>query len=120
MKSTNLDKWNDEWIAHMKKWGNDNANAYWEANMPSGYKGRVERNAVDGGDKASASTTYHQEQFIRDKYERKKWVGDASRTSPSKSKKKSSGKRGTTEQELNKLRRLSANMVCPDCEGRSD
>lgn len=102
----------------MNAWGNEKANEFWEARLPAGYKDRVERNDVEGGDKASASSTYQQEKFIRDKYERKLWIGDANSisSSPKKSKKKSS-KSGTPESQLNKLRRLPANMKCPDCEG---
>ena len=46
----------------MAAWGNQRANAYWEANMPKNRK--PGRNAGDR----------EMEEFIRDKYERKKWV----------------------------------------------
>jgi hypothetical protein len=29
----------------MEKWGNGNANAFWEANMPAGYKVRLANSA---------------------------------------------------------------------------
>jgi hypothetical protein len=38
VKSTNLDEWNTHWIEHVKTWGNLNANAYWEAEIPERYK----------------------------------------------------------------------------------
>ena len=55
VKSTNLDEWNSEWVAHMKQWGNKKANLYWEAELPD-YETRPD------GTNATKS-----EAFIRDK-----------------------------------------------------
>jgi stromal membrane-associated protein len=46
VKSTNLDEWNSDWIEHVKTWGNANANAYWEADMPDRER-KPERNATE-------------------------------------------------------------------------
>lgn len=60
VKSLTLDKWNPQLVSNMRNGGNDRANQFFEANMPPGYprpKSMAER-----------------ETFIRDKYERRKWV----------------------------------------------
>lgn len=73
VRSVELDTWKPEWVAVMKKWGNRKANAYWEANCPSGYAGRpTEEEAL--------ALSFKLKKFIRDKYDRKLWVakdGDA-------------------------------------------
>lgn len=58
VKSVDLDSWTDEQVASMVKWGNDRANAYWEAKLPSKH--------VPDDSKI--------ENFIRTKYDLKKWA----------------------------------------------
>ncbi|KAK7203473.1 hypothetical protein BZA70DRAFT_282578 [Myxozyma melibiosi] len=58
VKSVDLDSWTDEQLKSMVRWGNNKANKYWEARLPSGHQ------PVDT----------KMENFIRTKYEMKKWV----------------------------------------------
>lgn len=64
MKSTTLDKWSPQMFAIFEAIENDMANSYWEANMPKNYNKPVE-----------STTAYSVEMFLRDKYERKLWIG---------------------------------------------
>lgn len=57
VKSVDLDSWTDEQTKSMVLWGNAKANAYWEAKLPDGY--------VPNESKI--------ENFIRTKYDLKKW-----------------------------------------------
>lgn len=61
VKSVDLDAWTDEQVELMVKWGNAKCNSYWEAKLPEGY--------VPDGLKI--------ENFIRTKYDLKKWVGSS-------------------------------------------
>ncbi|CDK24507.1 unnamed protein product [Kuraishia capsulata CBS 1993] len=67
VKSVDLDSWTDEQVASMVKWGNDRANAYWEAKLPSGH--------VPDDSKI--------ENFIRTKYDLKKWAASPTVPDPS-------------------------------------
>lgn len=58
VKSVDLDTWTDEQVKSMVLWGNAKANQYWEEALPQGY-------IPDGG---------KIENFIRTKYEMKKWT----------------------------------------------
>lgn len=58
VKSVDLDAWTDEQVESMVKWGNEKCNLYWEAKLPQGY--------IPDGSKI--------ENFIRTKYDMKKWV----------------------------------------------
>lgn len=60
VKSVNLDSWTAEQIATMEDMGNSKARAIYEANLPDGYKRPQTDSAL--------------EQFIRAKYELKKWI----------------------------------------------
>src|SRR5205085_1478240 len=60
VKSVTLDSWTAEQVEFMGRVGNDAANAYWEANMPTGRKPR------------EADSAYTVEAFMREKYERRK------------------------------------------------
>ncbi len=62
VKSVSLDSWTADQVEHMKRWGNERANALYEECMPAGRKPREE------------DTSYVLESFIRDKYERKIWL----------------------------------------------
>jgi hypothetical protein len=64
MKSTTLDKWSPQMFHLFETVDNEISNAYWEANMPKGYNKPVE-----------SSGSYAVEMFLRDKYERKLWIG---------------------------------------------
>ncbi|PSK37151.1 hypothetical protein C7M61_003578 [Candidozyma pseudohaemuli] len=59
VKSVDLDAWTDEQVELMLKWGNAKSNGYWEAKLPEGY--------IPDGLKI--------ENFIRTKYDMKKWAG---------------------------------------------
>ncbi|KAL7663394.1 Arf-GAP domain-containing protein [[Candida] zeylanoides] len=61
VKSVDLDAWTDEQVESMLRWGNDKCNAYWEAKLPAGY--------VPDASKI--------ENFIRTKYDMKKWVASS-------------------------------------------
>lgn len=58
VRSVDLDSWSDEQISMMIKWGNARANTYWEHELPDGYVPTETRIA----------------NFIRTKYELKRWV----------------------------------------------
>lgn len=58
VKSIDLDSWTDEQTESMVNWGNEKANAYWEHNLP--------QNQIPDASKI--------QNFIRTKYELKKWV----------------------------------------------
>lgn len=64
VKSVDLDAWTDEQIESMLLWGNSKCNSYWEAKLPDGY--------IPDSSKI--------ENFIRTKYDLKKWIasGDPS------------------------------------------
>lgn len=61
VKSVDLDAWTDEQVELMVKWGNAKCNSYWEAKLPANY--------VPDGLKI--------ENFIRTKYDLKKWAASA-------------------------------------------
>lgn len=58
VKLVDLDAWTDEQVELMVKWGNEKCNGYWEAKLPEGY--------VPDASKI--------ENFIRTKYDLKKWA----------------------------------------------
>lgn len=62
VRSCTLDSWTDEQAAVMERVGNSIGNQYWEARLPPDYP-RPATDDLEGLTK-----------FIRDKYERKKWV----------------------------------------------
>ncbi|ODQ78515.1 hypothetical protein BABINDRAFT_9289 [Babjeviella inositovora NRRL Y-12698] len=64
VKSVDLDSWTDEQINNVVQWGNARANAFWEANLPGAH--------VPDDSKI--------ENFIRTKYDLKKWA--AAKTVP--------------------------------------
>ncbi|CAH2351979.1 ADP-ribosylation factor GTPase-activating protein effector protein 2 [[Candida] railenensis] len=67
VKSVDLDAWTDEQVENMLRWGNDKCNLYWEAKLPDGY--------IPDGSKI--------ENFIRTKYDMKKWVASSQIPNPS-------------------------------------
>ncbi|CAK7895218.1 ADP-ribosylation factor GTPase-activating protein effector protein 2 [[Candida] anglica] len=67
VKSVDLDAWTDEQIESMLKWGNAKCNSYWEAKLPDGY--------VPDASKI--------ENFIRTKYDMKKWASSSTIPNPS-------------------------------------
>ncbi|CAF9904793.1 MAG: hypothetical protein GOMPHAMPRED_002950 [Gomphillus americanus] len=67
VKSVDLDAWTDEQLESVVKWGNARANKYWEAKLAPGHvpaEARIEN-------------------FIRTKYESKRWVMDGPMPDPS-------------------------------------
>jgi stromal membrane-associated protein len=67
VKSVDLDAWTDEQLQSVLKWGNSRANKYWEAKLAPGH--------VPSESKI--------ENFIRTKYESKRWVMDGPIPDPS-------------------------------------
>ncbi|KAF2638620.1 ArfGap-domain-containing protein [Massarina eburnea CBS 473.64] len=67
VKSVDLDTWTDEQLQSVLKWGNARANKYWEAKLAPGH---VPQEAKI-------------ENFIRTKYESKRWVMDGGMPDPS-------------------------------------
>ncbi|KAF2735884.1 ArfGap-domain-containing protein [Polyplosphaeria fusca] len=67
VKSVDLDSWTDEQLASMIKWGNARANKYWEAKLAAGH----------------VPSEAKIENFIRTKYESKRWVMDGGMPDPS-------------------------------------
>ncbi|KAK9478957.1 hypothetical protein V1514DRAFT_279519 [Lipomyces japonicus] len=58
VKSVDLDSWTDEQLQNMVRWGNTKANKYWESGLDPGHQ------PLDN----------KMENFIRTKYELKRWV----------------------------------------------
>ena len=67
VKSVDLDAWTDEQLASVVRWGNQRANVYWESKLAPGH--------VPSDSKI--------ENFIRTKYESKRWVMDGPMPDPS-------------------------------------
>ncbi|KAK6354864.1 hypothetical protein TWF696_003995 [Orbilia brochopaga] len=67
VKSVDLDSWTDEQLQSVLRWGNSRANKYWEAKLASGH--------IPSESKI--------ENFIRTKYESKRWVMDGGMPDPS-------------------------------------
>lgn len=66
VKSVDLDAWTDEQLQSVLRWGNSRANKYWEAKLAAGHvpsDGKIEN-------------------FIRTKYESKRWVMDGPMPDP--------------------------------------
>ncbi|PGG96597.1 stromal membrane-associated protein [Blastomyces parvus] len=67
VKSVDLDTWTDEQLQSVLKWGNARANKYWEAKLAPGH----------------VPSEAKMENFIRTKYESKRWVMDGPMPDPS-------------------------------------
>lgn len=67
VKSVDLDAWTDEQLQSILKWGNARANKYWEAKLQPGH----------------VPSEAKIENFIRTKYESKRWVMDGPMPDPS-------------------------------------
>lgn len=66
VKSVDLDSWTDEQLASVLRWGNARANKYWEAKLAPGH----------------VPSEAKIENFIRTKYELKRWVMDGPMPDP--------------------------------------
>ncbi|KAF7125800.1 hypothetical protein CNMCM5793_002093 [Aspergillus hiratsukae] len=66
VKSVDLDSWTDEQLQSVIRWGNARANKYWEAKLASGH----------------VPSEAKIENFIRTKYESKRWVMDGPMPDP--------------------------------------
>ena len=66
VKSVDLDSWTDEQLQSILSWGNARANKYWEAKLAAGH----------------APSEAKIENFIRTKYELKRWVMDGPMPDP--------------------------------------
>ncbi|KAJ9640421.1 ARF GAP with effector function(s) [Coniosporium apollinis] len=66
VKSVDLDSWTDEQLQSMLRWGNARANKYWEAKLAPGH----------------VPSEAKIENFIRTKYESKRWVMDGGMPDP--------------------------------------
>ncbi|KAK2761735.1 hypothetical protein FQN54_001563 [Arachnomyces sp. PD_36] len=67
VKSVDLDAWTDEQLQSILKWGNARANKYWESKLAAGH----------------VPSDAKMENFIRTKYESKRWVMDGPMPDPS-------------------------------------
>ncbi|KGY15781.1 hypothetical protein PABG_11442 [Paracoccidioides brasiliensis Pb03] len=67
VKSVDLDSWTDEQLQSVLKWGNARANKYWEAMLAPGH----------------IPSESKMENFIRTKYESKRWVMEGPMPDPS-------------------------------------
>ncbi|KAL1960339.1 hypothetical protein VTO42DRAFT_8299 [Malbranchea cinnamomea] len=67
VKSVDLDSWTDEQLQSVLKWGNARANKYWEAKLTPGH----------------IPSEAKIENFIRTKYEARRWVMDGPMPDPS-------------------------------------
>ena len=66
VKSVDLDAWTDEQLQSVLRWGNSRANKYWEAKLAPGH----------------VPSEAKIENFIRTKYESKRWVMDGAMPDP--------------------------------------
>ncbi|KAH6663599.1 hypothetical protein F5X68DRAFT_279728 [Plectosphaerella plurivora] len=66
VKSVDLDSWTDEQLQSVLSWGNARANKYWESKLAAGH----------------VPSEAKIENFIRTKYELKRWVMDGERPDP--------------------------------------
>ncbi|KAI9718742.1 MAG: hypothetical protein M1812_003916 [Candelaria pacifica] len=66
VKSVDLDAWTDEQLQSVLRWGNSRANKYWEAKLAPGH----------------VPSEAKLENFIRTKYEAKRWVMDGAIPDP--------------------------------------
>ena len=66
IKSVDLDSWTDEQLQSVLRWGNSRANKYWEAKLAAGHM----------------PSEAKIENFIRTKYESKRWVMDGPMPDP--------------------------------------
>ncbi|CAG8972559.1 hypothetical protein HYALB_00011409 [Hymenoscyphus albidus] len=67
VKSVDLDSWTDEQLQSVLKWGNSRANKYWEAKLAPGH----------------VPSEAKIENFIRTKYDTKRWVAEGGIPDPS-------------------------------------
>jgi stromal membrane-associated protein len=67
VKSVDLDTWTDEQLQSVLKWGNARANKYWESKLAPGH----------------VPSEAKIENFIRTKYESRRWVMDGPMPDPS-------------------------------------
>jgi stromal membrane-associated protein len=67
VKSVDLDAWTDEQLQSVLRWGNTRANKYWEAKLAPGH----------------TPSEAKIENFIRTKYESKRWIMDGPMPDPS-------------------------------------
>ena len=74
VKSVDLDSWTDEQVANMLRWGNRRANRYWEF--------KLNQKDGDGGGIGHVPREEKIENFIRTKYESKRWVMDGPMPDP--------------------------------------
>ncbi|KAJ5068093.1 adp-ribosylation factor gtpase-activating protein [Anaeramoeba ignava] len=72
VRSVTLDTWTREQYDTAKSIGNEKANEYWEAKLPSGFK------------RPNSSDMFSLEKFIRDKYERKLYIQKKKKNRPKK------------------------------------
>jgi stromal membrane-associated protein len=47
VKSADLDTWTPVQLENMQRWGNDKANAYWEANLPPKFRDSVPDSEIE-------------------------------------------------------------------------
>ncbi|CAX44146.1 ADP-ribosylation factor (ARF) GTPase activating protein (GAP) effector, putative [Candida dubliniensis CD36] len=80
VKSVDLDAWTDDQIENMVKWGNSIVNQYWEDKLPSGY--------IPDQSKI--------ENFIRTKYDLRKWTMSKNLPDPLSLNKNKAGSTATT------------------------
>lgn len=84
VKSVDLDAWTDEQLQSVLRWGNSRANKYWEAKLAAGHvpsDGWVQYHAKRFvGDTKGMFRKI--ENFIRTKYESKRWVMDGPMPDP--------------------------------------
>ena len=77
VRSTTLDTWQKPWVQHMSAVGNRKVNSYYESKLPSGF--------------VKPSNIKDKAEFIRYKYESKKWFGEPNANNTSSSTSQVSG-----------------------------
>ena len=101
VKSVDLDAWTDDQIENIVQWGNAKCNGFWEAKLPEGY--------VPDQSKI--------ENFIRTKYDLKKWSLSSTIPNPASIKGKTTTTNDTTASSTTQLKlnppKLKKNQTAP-------
>ncbi|KAG7193024.1 uncharacterized protein KQ657_001139 [Scheffersomyces spartinae] len=103
VKSVDLDTWKDDEVENMIRWGNQKSNQFWEAKLPDGYIPDLSKI----------------ENFIKTKYDMKKWAASSKLPDPLTLGKASSSRGanpGSANSNINSSKPASTNLLDDDEE----
>ena len=87
MRSIDLDKWKPEWVENVRRNGNIKVNAQYHARLPDNYTLPTKK---DGQEQ-----TQKLQNYIRAKYEQKRWFGTPTETSMAQAKARRGSRSGS-------------------------